>query len=89
MCREIVHTGLNIRSADGRMTGALLPVGVPAKPGMVIKPTVPCGGSVMRVALAKQGADGMFKHEDMEVYAFGFRNPVSYTHLTLPTILLV
>jgi hypothetical protein len=56
------------------MTGALLPVGVPAKPGMVIKPTVPCGGSIMRVALNKQGTDGMFKHEDMEVYAFGFRN---------------
>ena len=74
VCREIVHTGLNVRSADGRMTGALLPVGVPAKPGMVIKPTVPCGGSIMRVAFGKQGADGMFKHEDMEVYAFGFRN---------------
>ena len=74
VCREIVHTGLNVRSADGRMTGALLPVGVPAKPGMVIKPTVPCGGSIMRVALNKQGSDGMFKHEEMEVYAFGFRN---------------
>jgi glucose/arabinose dehydrogenase len=74
VCREIVHTGLNVRSADGRMTGALLPVGVPAKPGMVIKPTVPCGGSIMRVALNKQGSDGMYKHEEMEVYAFGFRN---------------
>src|SRR5215204_5642116 len=37
VCRDIVHTGLNVRSSDGRMTGALLPVGVPAKPGMVIK----------------------------------------------------
>jgi hypothetical protein len=74
VCREIVHTGLNIRSADGRMTGALLPVGVPAKPGMIIKPTVPCGGSVMRVKLDQKGPDGMYRHEDMEVYAFGFRN---------------
>jgi glucose/arabinose dehydrogenase len=74
VCREIVHTGLNIRSADGRMTGALLPVGVPAKPGMIIKPTVPCGGSVMRVKLDQKGSDGMYRHEDMEVYAFGFRN---------------
>jgi hypothetical protein len=74
VCREIVHTGLNIRSTDGRMTGALLPVGVPAKPGMIIKPTVPCGGSVMRVKLEQKGSDGMYRHEDMEVYAFGFRN---------------
>ncbi len=34
MCRDIVHTGLNVKSSDGRLTGALLPVGVPAKPGM-------------------------------------------------------
>lgn len=74
VCREIVHTGLNIRSTDGRMTGALLPVGVPARPGMMIKPTVPCGGSVMRVRIDRKGADGMYRHEDMEVYAFGFRN---------------
>ena len=25
VCRDIVHTGLNVRSADGRLTGALLP----------------------------------------------------------------
>jgi hypothetical protein len=74
VCRDIVHTGLNIRSSDGRMTGALLPVGVPATPGMTIKATVPCGGSVMRVRIDKQGADGMYRHEDMEVYAMGFRN---------------
>jgi hypothetical protein len=74
VCREIVHTGLNVRSADGRMTGALLPVGVPARPGQVIKPTVPCGGSIMRVKLDQKGPDGMYRHEDMEVYAFGFRN---------------
>ena len=74
VCRDIVHTGLNVRSADGRMTGALLPAGVPAKPGMIIKAQVPCGGSVMRVRIDKKGSDGMYRHEDMEVYAMGFRN---------------
>lgn len=74
VCRDIVHTGLNIRSSDGRVTGALLPVGVPAKPGQVIKATVPCGGSVMRVKLADKGADGIYPHGKMEVYAMGFRN---------------
>lgn len=74
VCRDIVHTGLNVRSADGRMTGALLPAGVPAKPGQIIKATVPCGGSVMRVRIDKKGAGGMYRHEDMEVYAMGFRN---------------
>src|SRR5215831_16776235 len=72
VCRDIVHTGLNVKSSDGRMTGALLPVGVPAKPGMIIKPTVPCGGSIMRVKLDQKGADGMYAHESMEVYASGF-----------------
>ena len=56
VCRDIVHTGLNVRSSDGRMTGALLPVGVPAKPGMIIKARVPCGGSIMRVKMTDQGA---------------------------------
>ena len=56
------------------MTGALLPVGVPAKPGMIIKAQVPCGGSVMRVKMTDQGADGIYPHEKMEVYAMGFRN---------------
>lgn len=74
VCRDIVHTGLNIRSSDGRLTGALLPAGVPAKPGMVIKAQVPCGGSIMRVKVDKKGSDGMYRHEDMEVYAMGFRN---------------
>jgi hypothetical protein len=74
VCRDIVHTGLNVKSSDGRLTGGLLPVGVPAEPGMKIKATVPCGGSVMRVALDQQGADGIYAHEDMEVYAMGFRN---------------
>ena len=74
MCRDIVHTGLNVKSSDGRLTGALLPVGVPAKPGMTIKAQVPCGGSVMRVAFDQQGDDGIYAHEDMEVYAMGFRN---------------
>ena len=74
VCRDIVHTGLNVKSSDGRMTGALLPVGVPAKPGMIIKARVPCGGSVMRVKMTDQGGDGIYPHEKMEVYAMGFRN---------------
>ena len=74
MCRDIVHTGLNVRSSDGRLTGAFLPVGVPAEPGMTIKAQVPCGGSVMRVKLDAAGQDGIYPHEKMEVYAMGFRN---------------
>ncbi len=74
VCRDIVHTGLNVRSNDGRLTGALMPVGVPAKPGQIIKAQVPCGGSVMRVKIDAKGADGMYAHDKMEVYAFGFRN---------------
>jgi glucose/arabinose dehydrogenase len=73
-CRDFTHTGLNIRSSDGRMTGAFLPVGVPAKPGMTIKATVPCGGSIMRVEMTDRGSDGVYPHEKMEVYAHGFRN---------------
>ena len=68
-----MHTGLNVRSADGRLTGAL-PAGVPAKPGQIVKAQVPCGGSVMRVRFTDKGADGLYPHEKMEVYAFGFRN---------------
>jgi hypothetical protein len=74
VCRDLVHTGLNIRSSDGRLTGALLPVGVPAKKGQVIKATVPCGGSIMRVKLSDKGTDGLYPHAKMEVYAMGFRN---------------
>ena len=74
VCRDIVHTGLNVKSSDGRMTGALLPVGVAAKPGMVVKAQVPCGGSIMRVKMTDKGPDGLYPHDKMEVYAFGFRN---------------
>ncbi len=74
VCRDMVHTGLNVKSADGRMTGALMPVGVAAKPGQVVKAQVPCGGSVMRVKISDKGADGIYPHEKMEVYAYGFRN---------------
>ena len=73
-CRDIEHTGLNVRSSDGRLTGAYLPVGVPAEPGMIIPGKVPCGGSVMRVAIDNAGEDGIYAHESMEVYAMGFRN---------------
>jgi hypothetical protein len=73
-CRDIEHTGLNVRSSDGRLTGAWLPVGVPAEPGMIIPAKVPCGGSIMRVAFDAAGDDGIYPHEEMEVYAFGFRN---------------
>ncbi len=58
-CRDIVHTGLNVRSSDGRLTGAWLPVGVPATPGMKIPAKVPCGGSVMRVKMDAAGSDGI------------------------------
>jgi len=76
VCRDVVHTGLNVRSSDGRLTGALLPVGVPAKPGMVIKAQVPCGGSIMRVRIGdnEKNSDGLYHHDQMEVYAMGFRN---------------
>lgn len=73
-CRDVVHTGLNVKSSDGRMTGGWLPVGVPAKPGQVIKAQVPCGGSVMRVKMSDKGPDGIYPHNKMEVYAYGFRN---------------
>ncbi|NJO37764.1 MAG: hypothetical protein HC871_09280, partial [Rhizobiales bacterium] len=73
-CRDIEHTGLNVRSTDGRLTGAYLPVGVPAEPGMIIPKKVPCGGSVMRVAIRRRRRDGIYAHESMEVYAMGFRN---------------
>ena len=73
-CRDIEHTGLNVRSSDGRLTGAYLPVGVPAEPGMIVPGKVPCGGSVMRVAIDNAGDDGIYDHESMEVYAMGFRN---------------
>lgn len=73
-CRDFTHTGLNVRSSDGRLTGGFLPAGTPATPGMQIKRTVPCGGSVMRVKMDAQAADGIYPHDRMEVYAFGLRN---------------
>ena len=51
-----------------------MPVGVPAKPGQVVKAQVPCSGSVMRVKFGDKGPDGIYPHEKMEVYAMGFRN---------------
>jgi len=73
-CRDIVHTGLNVKTSDGRMTGAFMPAGVPAKPGQIVKATVPCHGSIMRVKLEDKDAEGIYPHERMEVYAMGFRN---------------
>lgn len=73
-CRDIEHTGLNVRTTDGRLTGAYMPSGVPAKPGQVVKAIVPCHGSIMRVKMIDKGADGFYPHNKMEVYAFGFRN---------------
>jgi hypothetical protein len=35
-----------------------MPVGVPAKPGQIVKAQVPCGGSVMRVKFGDKDADG-------------------------------
>ncbi|MCI0530012.1 MAG: hypothetical protein L0Y56_21420 [Nitrospira sp.] len=74
-CRDIVLTGLNVRSSDGRITGAFLPAGTPSEPGQVVKGRVPCGGSIMRAKLSDKGADGIISHDKMEVYAYGFRNP--------------
>src|SRR5439155_1712448 len=65
---------MNVKSADSRLTCALLVAWVPANPGMSIKAQVPCGGSIIRVKIDKQGSDGMYQHKDMEVYAMGFRN---------------
>jgi len=73
-CRDLTLTGLNVRSSDGRMTGAFMPVGVPSHPGQVVKAQVPCGGSIMRVKFEDKGPDGIYPHEKMEVYAMGFRN---------------
>ncbi len=73
-CRDVVHTGLSVRSSDGRLTGAWLPAGMPAEPGMVINAKTPCHGSVIRVKLSDQGEDGIYAHEKMENYAWGFRN---------------
>ena len=74
-CRDIVHTGLNVRSSDGRLTGGYLPVGVPApSPAWRSRPRCPAAARSMRVAFDDQGEDGIYAHEDMEVYAMGFRN---------------
>ena len=70
----MVHTGLNVKSADGRMTGALLPVRTSGQARAIIKAQVPCGGSIMRVKISDKGSDGIYPHNKMEVYAFGFRN---------------
>jgi len=74
-CRDIVLAGLNVRSSDGRLTGAFLPAGTPSEPGQVVKARVPCGGSIMRAKLSDKGPDGIIPHDKMEVYAYGFRNP--------------
>src|SRR5438477_10625655 len=61
VCRDIVHTRLNVLSSDGRLTGALMPAGVPAKPGMVITAQGPCAGAGRRVKVGKQGANGVYE----------------------------
>ena len=63
------------KSSDGRLTGALLPVGVPAKPGMKIK----AQGALRRLGHAGQdrrsrAPTASTPHDKMEVYAMGFRN---------------
>ena len=73
-CRDIVHTGLNVKTSDGRMTGAYMPAGVAAKPGQIVKATVPCHGSIMRVKISDKNSAGIYAHKSMEVYAMGFRN---------------
>lgn len=73
-CRDIELTGLNVRSSDGRLTGAYMPVGVAAQPGQKLEAQTPCHGSVIRVKISDKNADGMYSHDSMENYAWGFRN---------------
>ena len=74
-CRDIVHTGLNVKSSDGRLTGAL-PAGRRAGHA---RHEDQGEGAVRRLGHAGQvrtqpGADGIYPHDNMEVYAMGFRN---------------
>ncbi|MFL5554949.1 MAG: PQQ-dependent sugar dehydrogenase [Gemmatimonadaceae bacterium] len=73
-CRDITLAGKNyetrdVRAADsaGRATtGAFVPFGTPTTPGQVIRGSVPCSGSVLRVASNGGPPD---------LVAWGFRNP--------------
>jgi len=74
-CRDIVLTGLNVLSSDGRLTGAYLPVGVPSKPGQVIKAQAPCGGGIHRMKYK----DGKYEHNEVEIWGMGLRYPAGIT----------
>lgn len=73
-CRDLKLAGTNYITADvlkegskdKMTTGAFLPYGTPSESGQVIKGTVPCSGSVMRIPL---------KGGKPELVAWGFRNP--------------
>ncbi|HYD21400.1 MAG TPA: PQQ-dependent sugar dehydrogenase [Flavipsychrobacter sp.] len=73
-CKDITLVGENFTTDnvltddpdDKATTGAYLPFGTPSTPGQVIKGSVPCNGSIMRVPLEGGKA---------ELVAWGFRNP--------------
>jgi glucose/arabinose dehydrogenase len=73
-CKDITLVGQNYTTDnmltpdpnDKVTTGAFLPFGTPSKPGQVIKGSVPCNGSIMRIPI-----DG----GKPEMVAWGLRNP--------------
>jgi hypothetical protein len=73
-CKDVVLTGENFRElniftddpADMVSTGSFVPFGTPVTKGQVVKGTLPCTGSVMRIPIAGGGP---------ELVAWGFRNP--------------
>jgi len=67
-CRDIVLSGVNFKTPDGKETGPFRPYGVPAKNGEVVKGQVPCSSSVIRARISDP-------KNTMELLGWGFRNP--------------
>lgn len=72
-CKDIVLTGRNYVSEiplgpqeKKQTTGAFSPYGTPTTKGQIIKGSIPCSGSVLRIA--PEGGQ-------VELVAWGFRNP--------------
>ena len=73
-CKDIVLSGINYTTDnvltgevdDQAITGAFMPYGTSSSAGQVIKGSLPCGGSVLRMPLSG-GA--------VELVAWGLRNP--------------
>lgn len=73
-CQDIVLTGENYTSPnvltddpdDESTTGAYVSFGTPTSPGQVIKGSIPCTGSILRIPIS--GGDA-------ELVSWGFRNP--------------